>query len=153
MKKVLSSLFVCGVLVLSSCSTVYKTATATDVATTVQTYPEVADLDIQQKVTETKVWSFKPFHIGEPKLATVKGNLIAETLKKYNADIMLEPQFSFQRTSYGERVLTVTGFPAVFKNFRKATESDLEAIKACKHPNLQKKYNDSKGTLFGVFKR
>ena len=153
MKNVLSSLFVCGLLMLSSCSTVYKTATVTEVGNNVQTYPEVADLDIQPKVTGMETWSFKPFHIGEPKLSTVKGNLIAETLKKYKADIMLEPQFMFQRTAYGERVLTVTGFPATFKNFRKATKSDLEAIKACRQPNLSKKYNEGNGKLFGVFKK
>lgn len=153
MKKIIPSLIFCSALALSSCTTVYKTATSAEVKNNIQTYPEVADLEVQQKISESKTWKFVPFHIGEPKLSTAKGNLIAEVLKTHNADILLEPQFTFERTSYGERVLTVTGIPATYKNFRKATAEDIEAIKACKEPNAQKKYNESQGGLFGVFKK
>lgn len=153
MKKIISTLFVCSIIALTSCSTVYKTASSTDVETSVTTYPEVADLDVQTKISETKSWNFVPFHIGEPKLSTVKGNLIAEVLKAHNADILLEPQFSFQKTPYKERILTVTGYPATYKNFRKATANDLEAIKVCRYANVKKKYNDQQGHLFGILKK
>lgn len=85
------------------------------VESTVVTYPEVADLEIQQKATQTMTWSFRPFHLGEPSKQVAQGNLVAQLLKANNADVLLEPQFVFERTSYGERVLTVTGFPATYK--------------------------------------
>lgn len=151
MKKCILSFMLGGLLVLASCSTVTKTATTVDVNSNINTYPEVVDLDIQPKVTQTMTWNFRPFHIGEPKTSTAKGNLLAETLKANNADIMLEPQFTFEKTSYGERVLVVTGFPATFKNFRKATAEDLEAIKACRYENNKTKFNSPSGKLFGVF--
>ena len=87
------------------------------------------------------------------RLYTIFAFLIAETLKANNADVLLEPQFSFQKTSYGERVLIVTGFPATFKNFRKATADDLEAIKACRYANEKTDYNDCGGKLFGIFSK
>lgn len=153
MNKYLLSSLLGVLLLLSSCSTVTKTATAVDVNNIINTYPEVVDLDIQPKVTQSMTWNFRPFHIGEPKTSTAKGNLIAETLKANNADVLLEPQFSFQKTSYGERVLIVTGFPATFKNFRKATADDLEAIKACRYANEKTDYNDCGGKLFGIFSK
>ena len=136
---------------LASCSTVTKTATTVDVNSNINTYPEVDDLVVPPTVNQTMTWNFRPFHIGEPKTSTAKGNLLAETLKANNADIMLEPQFTFEKTSYGERVLAVTGFPATFKNFRKATAEDLEAIKACRYENNKTKFNSPSGKLFGVF--
>ena len=74
---------------------------------------------------------------------------IAELLEEQKADVLLEAQFTFQRTPYGERVLTVTGFPAVYKNFRKATKGDLDAIKAI--PANEKTTYNRGGGLLGVF--
>ena len=124
-------------LMASSCTTIKKTATTAEVDNTVVTYPTVADLEVT------------PCHIAEPKLSTAKGNLIAELLEEQKADVLLEAQFTFQRTPYGERVLTVTGFPAVYKNFRKATKSDLDAIKAI--PANEKTTYNRGGGLLGVF--
>ena len=152
MKKLFLLTTVCAALFMSSCSTITKTATTAMVESTVVTYPEVADLEIQQKASQTMTWNFRPFHLGEPSKQVAQGNLVAQLLKANNADVLLEPQFVFERTSYGERVLTVTGFPATYKNFRKASAADLEAIKACKKPNEKKIYNDPDGGgLFKVF--
>ena len=136
-------------LMASSCTTIKKTATTAEVDNTVVTYPTVADLEVKGKTSKTMTWSFSPCHIAEPKLSTAKGNLIAELLEEQKADVLLEAQFSFQRTPYGERVLTVTGFPAVYKNFRKATKGDLDAIKAI--PANEKTAYNKGGGLLGVF--
>lgn len=153
MKKIYSSIAICCTILVSSCTTIYKTADTTDVKNHVSTYPEVADLDVQGKVTKTMTWSFRPFNLGEPNKTIAKGNLIADVLKENNADVLLEPQFRFEKTQYGMRALTVTGFPATYKNFRKATDEDLNAIKICTDSNKMKKYNhEIGGGLFKIFK-
>ncbi len=129
------------VLTLSSCTTLTRTASTTNVQTGVHQYPTVADLDIKDKVENTLEWNFRPFHIGEPSLTLAKGNLIAETLKKHDADILLEPQFIFTKSSFGIRRLVVTGFPAKFKDFRKATDQDLKALEAGGKTNVRTVYN------------
>ena len=100
MKKIFLLPAICSALLLSSCTTVYKTADTADVKNHVNTYPEVADLDVQAKVTKTMTWSFRPFYLGEPKKSTAKGNLISDVLKENNADVLLEPQFHFEKTQY-----------------------------------------------------
>ncbi len=153
MKKIFLLPAICSALLLSSCTTVYKTADTADVKNHVNTYPEVADLDVQAKVTKTMTWSFRPFYLGEPKKSTAKGNLISDVLKENNADVLLEPQFHFEKTQYGQRTLTVSGYPATYKNFRKATDADLNAIKVCTDSNEKKQYNHEKsGFLFKIFK-
>lgn len=144
---------ICGcILLLSSCTTIKKTATTVAVDGSITTYPEVADLDVQKKISSTTTWKFVPFHLGEPKLSTAKGNLVAEVLQKYNADILLEPQFVYSKSSCGERELTVTGYPATYKNFRKATDDDLKALKICIEKNHKVNYNSATGGIFGILK-
>lgn len=143
----------CGcILLLSSCSTIKKTATTVAVEGSITIYPEVADLDVQKKTSSTMTWHFSPFNLGEPNLSTAKGNLIAEMLKKNNADILLEPQFIYHKTPYGERELTVSGFPASYKNFRKATDDDLKALQICVEKNGEVHYNAPGGGFFGIIK-
>ena len=153
MKKFLFYIASLAILFCTSCTTITKTATSADVNNIICTYPEVADLDIQEKVSETKTWNFFPFHIGEPKLSTVKGNFIHEILKEKGGDVLLEPQFNFEKTPFGARTLTVTGYVAKYKNFRKATEADLKAIEACKGAeNTTTKYNASSSKIFGIIR-
>lgn len=153
MKRLFFALTCCTLLVFNSCTTITKTATTADVQTGIHQYPTVADLEVKSKVESTKTWNFRPFHIGEPSLGLAKGNLIAETLKENDADVMLEPQFIFTRTSYGERCLVLTGFPAKFKNFRRASASDLEALKTNAQPNERTHYNVARRGLLKLFKK
>ena len=135
----------CGLMLLSSCTTLKKTSTAVDVNNGVYQYPVVAEMTVQQKVESSMQWSFRPFHIGEPKLDVAKGNLVADVLKHYNADVLLEPQFKFTKNAFGARLLVVTGFPATYNEFRKATDADLEAIKATQVFNEKEKLNRISG--------
>ena len=141
MKKIAYILSFCGLLLVSSCTTLKKTATTAYVENNFLQHPVVVNTIIKEKVTATKTWYWKPFHWGELKYESAKGNLVAETLKEHEADVLLEPQFIFTRTPFGERVLTVTGFPAIYKDFRNATPQDLELINSCKEANEKVKYN------------
>jgi len=143
-------LLACSALIMASCSTIKKTATTADVATSINQYPVVADGEVKAKVTETVTWSWNPFK--SDKFRLKKGNLVAETLKKYDADILLEPQFIISKESFGERSITVMGFPVKYNSFRKATDNDLKAIEAVNEYNRTVKYNDTKGVNLKFFK-
>lgn len=153
MKKNFLLAVMASTLLCASCTTVKKTASTVNVQNIVCTSPTVADLEVMDKVELKKEWHFRPFHIGEPKLGTVKGNFISESLQKMGADVLLEPQVNFSRTSYGPRVLIITGYPAKYKNFRTATSEELEALKAYPTPNKTEKLNASSGGLIGIFKK
>ncbi len=148
MKKFFWAIVACVTLMFGSCTTHKQTSATTEIQAVIHQYPTVADLEVMDKVEAKTVWSFRPFHLGEPSLSLAKGNLIAETLKKVDADVLLEPQFIFARTPYGIRELVVTGFPAKFKNFRKATSDDLKALECGAKPNERKVYNVSENKLF-----
>lgn len=149
MKKII--LFACSALVLASCSTIRKTATTAGVSTSVSQYPVVADGEVKAKIAETVTWSWNP--IKPDKFELRKGNLVAETLQKYDADVLLEPQFIITKESYGERSITVTGFPVKYSSFRNATESDIKAIEAVNKYNSTVKYNVGKGGILKIFKK
>ena len=116
-------------LTLGACSTIRKSTVSTaQVETHVVQYPTVADLEVLNKVEKTVVWSYNPFE--RDNMENIRQNLMYDLLKEVEADVLLEPQYNFVKVPYGERRLSVTGYPARFKSFRKATEADLEALKA-----------------------
>lgn len=144
MKRILYLSLALTALLLASCTTVRKTAATSDIRTEVMQYPTVADLDVLPKVEQTITWNFVPFHWGQPSLDVRKTNLQAEVIKAAGADVLLESQFVFTKRSFGERTLTVTGYPAKFKNFRKATPEDLEALSKVIPAPQQKVYKVSR---------
>lgn len=133
----ISHIFICiGLAIgLASCGTVRKTSvTLADVETGVQQYPTVTDLTVLPKIEKTLTWNWRPFKFDDLKL--IKNNFMFDVLKEASADVLLEYQYNYTKTPYGERKLTITGYPAQFKDFRKATSSDLEALRvlnACDH--------------------
>ncbi len=87
--------------------------------------PVVADLE----VSPTKVSATMNFS-GDLMLIT-KANeqeVIAKAIKKVGADILIEPSFE-KKQDGSEIIVTVTGFPAKYKNFRNAKSSDIELLK------------------------
>ncbi len=144
MKRILYLSLALTALLFASCTTVRKTASTSDIRTEVMQYPTVADLDVLPKVEQTITWNFVPFHWGQPSLDVRKTNLQAEVIKAAGADVLLESQFVFTKRSFGERTLTVTGYPAKFKNFRKATPEDLEALSKVIPAPQQKVYKVSR---------
>lgn len=145
-------------LMVTSCTTVKKTSASVNVEAQVKQYPTIADLDIHsKKVEKTYSWYWNPFK-REPMLSVLKGNLIAEILQETGGDVLLEPNIIYTKESFGKRTLTVFGFPATFKNFRKATEADLKALEITKDmpANERTEYNMSRGIKlpsFGKHKR
>lgn len=118
------------VVLFSSCQVTLRTGTTAPVEDIgVHQYPTVADLDVkEEKVTQTVEWNFVPFNLGQPSMKVRKSNLIAEMLQSHSGDVLLEPQTIFTKESFGKRTLTVSGFVGKFKNFRKASETDLKAL-------------------------
>ncbi|MBQ6210238.1 MAG: hypothetical protein IJK42_10790 [Prevotella sp.] len=114
---------------MTSCRTIRVSSSVTeDVQTHVIQYPTVTDLTVLNKTEKTITWNFQLFK--KDRLALIKANLQADMLKELDADILLEPQYTFKKVPFGERTLTITGYPAKFKDFRKATEEDIKALQA-----------------------
>ncbi len=124
-------LILCVMAFLSSCSTIRMTSDSTPVATPVSTYPTVADLNISpSRVSKTVTWQWNPFNTTS--VSNRKENVTAELVKESGADILIEPEY-VQQTSWLNLLggsITVSGYPATFENFRKATPEDIEALKA-----------------------
>lgn len=141
MKKVL---FLSFCLVASvcffSCTTESKTIVATSVSTTSskaysrtlepQTYPILADLDIKtQKVTG--VYNYECDNGETVDESMLKSNAVFQALKEIKADILVAPQYHFNTKIMGRQYITVTvtGYPAYYKNFRPISEfSEVETI-------------------------
>lgn len=123
---------------LCSCTTVKLTSQTADVATAVMQYPTVTDLQVLDAASATVEWGWNPFN--RMTLDMRKGNLVANLLKEKGADILLEERFIYESDGFGGGTLTVTGYPAKFTGFRKATQADLDALRVA-DPGI---YNISK---------
>jgi hypothetical protein len=83
--------------------------------------PVIAELDVSQaKITGTASGSNESLQI-------LRVRAVNNALSTNNADVLLEPRFSFESSFRGTTV-TVTGFPANYKNFRSITESDTQLL-------------------------
>lgn len=132
----------CAAALLASCTTVQQTAETVDLKETgIVQYPTVADLDVRPRVRRTAEWAFNPFTNGGALLQRHKSNLTADLLEEAGADVLLEAQYVYTRTLFGRRSLTVTGYPATFSNFRRATEADLAALREDLPAHRRKVYN------------
>ena len=128
--KYLSAIVAICSLAFGSCTTMRQSTVNTEnVLTSVSSYT-VADLEVQEKISVTDTWSYRPFNIGEGRLSVRKMNLTADAVKNANADVLLDAQYEYIKEPFGTRKLTVTGFPAKYTKFRKATPEDIEALKA-----------------------
>lgn len=114
-------------MAFSSCTTIIKTSASTDVEASVEQYPLVSDLVVGQKISKTATWSW--MLLDPIPLVDRRDNLIADMLKEYNADVLVDMETQFEQSFFGRRSLTVTGYVATFKNFRNATEDDLRILK------------------------
>lgn len=115
--------------ITSSCRTLKKsTSSSQNIEAVVKQVPTVVDLNVAPKVEKTVTWNYTLLPWGQPTFSDRKGNLIADMVKESGADILLEPQTTYTKVPFGQRTLTITGYPATYKNFRKATKEDLHAI-------------------------
>ena len=107
-------------LLLSSCSTVKKTASSIDVANSI-TSTSVTDLEVSNKKITYK---FRP-KAKERRggYANVKACAVAAALQTSNgADVLVAPEYEtvIKKGLFGKKIkeVTVTGYPAKYKNFR-----------------------------------
>lgn len=111
----------------SSCTTVTKTATTTNVPSQPLS-ATVADLKVAPERISTTMKTTKKIRRGG--MANVKRAVEAEALKSYkdgNYDVLVEPEYVIEQKNYilFKRVssITVTGRPAYYTNFRSLNDS------------------------------
>ena len=116
----------CATLSLMSCSSVAKFSTAKtiDITPTIVQKPTVADMQVNEK----KVMGTYTGKLKTTTLETIKSEAVASALKSVNADILVEPRFD-TTINGSQTTVTVSGFPATFKNFRAMKEEDIPLMK------------------------
>ena len=117
-----------ALVLMTSCSVVKNTSSVKEIEAVVETYPTVVDLEVsQEKVSKTVSWGIPLFKM-PVSLEIRRSNIVAELVKENDADVLVEAQYIYKKNILGSGSLTVIGYPAKFKDFRKATEKDLDAI-------------------------
>jgi hypothetical protein len=127
-KLILSITFFSLILFLNSCSSTkysYSSIKTVDVGSSgIIQKPLVVDLDVKaQKVSGNASTSNSNLTEEE-----VKRIALADALQKANADILVEPRYEVNIEDGNMRV-SVTGWPANYKNFRNVTNEDLPLLK------------------------
>lgn len=118
----------CAMLFLSSCSVSKSYSSKTLESTTGELIqiPTMVELD----VLKTKVNG----EIDRPSkklgLTEIKSNVIALALESSKADVLIEPRFQIERKKSGKIVsIKVSGYPAMYNNFRKFEDKDTTLLK------------------------
>lgn len=86
--------------------------------------PVIADLDVKS----TKVQGTATGYSTNAKALEVEA--IANAVRSAAADLLVEPMFTHEPAGGSRILVTVTGFPANYKNFRPATQADLPLVEA-----------------------
>ena len=129
MKKILPGvLIVVLAITIASCSSMKST---TNTAKTLSIYgsgviqkPVIVELDVKQ----TKVTATVNGKLGS-NIEALKGEAVSVAVKNAAADVLVEPTYTIV-TNRGTSTVTVTGFPATYKNFRDIKIEDVPLIKA-----------------------
>lgn len=113
----------------SSCSTISHTSQMAPVDAQVYNLT-VADMDVSKnKVSTTVEWKWTP--LSSVSIEAQKDNATAELLKEADADVVVEPQYTVKRRGlFRGGSLTVTGYPAKYRNFRAMTPADADMVAA-----------------------
>lgn len=128
-------------LILCSCSTV-KTITYTESRTleptsSIHAVPLIADLQVSEtriSYAENVSADLSSLSEAEARRLTdeLKATVLANAVKKHNADVLVLPVVEVQGNGLTQMTITVTGYPAVYKNFRNASKDDLWFIEVAK---------------------
>lgn len=126
MKTIVTGLVI--VIVFASCS---STKSTTNTAKTLNIYgsgviqkPVIVDLDVKQ----TKVTATVNGKLGS-NIEALKAEAVSVAVKNAQADVLVEPTYTIV-SNRGTSTVTVSGFPATYKNFRDITLEDVPLIKA-----------------------
>lgn len=127
-KNLFNLILLTSLSLLFSCSTSYKTTSTKSLdiyGSGVIHKPVIADLEVKEfKVTGSATSDFQTSGI-----AQLKQKAIANALKEAGGDLLVEPRFSTE-SSRGRTTVTVSGWPASYKNFRSIQKDDIELLKA-----------------------
>ncbi len=126
MKRILTGLVIA--ITLASCGI---TKSTTNTSKTLNIYgsgviqkPVIVELEVKQaKVTATvngKLGS---------NIETLKAEAVSVAVKNAQADVLVEPTYTIVSKG-GTSTVTVSGFPATYKNFRDITPEDVPLIRA-----------------------
>ena len=127
--------FFCALVALlfSSCSSVktisYSETRSVEPTQTIFAVPLVADLQISGtriEYSENVSVNIEEMNASEVKsfIENLKNSVLARAIKKYNADVMAAPLFEFHNEGGKCIMITLTGYPATYKNFRSANKDD-----------------------------
>ncbi|MBQ3042989.1 MAG: hypothetical protein IJD53_00890 [Alistipes sp.] len=94
--------------------------------------PTIADLEVSdKKITHIEKDAFANFVVTRSvvsNIAAYKRIALSKASKAHNADILLCAEIDIE-TIDRHLVITVTGYPAIYKKFRKATDKDVELVR------------------------
>lgn len=117
-----------AITTLMSCSSLKST---TNTSKTLPIYgagviqkPVIVELDVKQ----AKVTAAVTGKMGS-NMDVLKAEAVSKAVKNAGADVLVEPTYTIV-TQRGTSTVTVTGFPATYKNFRDITIEDVPLIKA-----------------------
>lgn len=116
------------IITLFSCRSLKST---TNTAKTLPVYgagviqkPVIVDLDVKQ----TKATATVSGKLGS-NVEVLKAEAVSMAVKNAGADVLVEPTYTIV-TTRGSSTVTVSGFPATYKNFRDIKAEDIPLIKA-----------------------
>ncbi len=138
-------------LTMTSCTTAYKTATQRDVVAPVAA-AAIADFEVSpKKITYTLIPTRKVRAGG---LQNCINTAISEALKANGeGDVLIETQGAIVQRSglFRTKVksVTVTGYPATYKNFRSVDEKTVK--EALVQGSLKNNVNESKKAKVSIF--
>ncbi len=140
------SLSVFVALILSSCAVTNTThmAKTLDIKSEVIQMPTVVELDVSKQREASDVFKWTNCAFSSQKRIGVKektNEAIAQILDKTNADVLLEPKVSIDRrigAFSSKYTLSVSGYPARYKDFRTATIEDVTTITTLRNPPIYK---------------
>lgn len=127
------------VAAFSSCATIKSNFSDTqarvqDVSTSAYVKPLTVELVVDSlKGRINDSWTFTKQEVEvdmRGDLTNVRSRAVYLSSKKHNADVIAAPMFNVETTKDGKGyIVTVTGFPAHFKNWQPIKESDYEWIR------------------------
>lgn len=149
MKKIILAAFIAAVT-MTSCSTAYRTASSRDVTAPIAA-AAIADMEVSnQKITYTLIPTRKVRAGGYQNCVNTA---ISEALKANDGDVLIETQAAtVKRTGFfltKIKSVTVTGYPAKYKNFRNADEQTVK--NALINGAFQNGNTDNKKTSTSIF--
>jgi hypothetical protein len=120
-----------GIVTIISCISCSTLKSTTNTAKSLPIYgagviqkPVIVELDVQQ----TKVTATVSGKLGS-NIETLKSASVSKAVKSANADVLVEPTYTIV-SDRSTTTVTVSGFPATYKNFRDIRVEDVPLIKA-----------------------